>query len=132
MNAALTVARREFAAYFATPVATVFIVIFLVLSGALTFTLGGFFGRGQADLIPFFGFIPWRVRRIGTGYWVPEVLPPGTFDWHTEIGPANQAAPQPRWNTQPNRRKRKAPRGDDDDTRLVVYRVIPTASGVRE
>jgi ABC-2 type transport system permease protein len=59
MNAALTVARREFAAYFATPVATVFIVIFLVLSGALTFTLGGFFARGQADLLPFFGFIPW-------------------------------------------------------------------------
>ena len=59
MMAALTVARREFAAYFATPVATVFIVIFLVLSGALTFTLGGFFARGQADLLPFFGFIPW-------------------------------------------------------------------------
>lgn len=59
MMAALTVARREFAAYFATPVATVFIVIFLVLSGALTFTLGGFFGRGQADLTPFFSFIPW-------------------------------------------------------------------------
>lgn len=59
MSAALTVARREFAAYFATPVATVFIVIFLVLSGALTFTLGGFFTRGQADLLPFFGFIPW-------------------------------------------------------------------------
>jgi len=59
MMAALTVARREFAAYFATPVATVFIVIFLVLSGALTFTLGGFFTRGQADLLPFFGFIPW-------------------------------------------------------------------------
>ncbi|WP_424814013.1 ABC transporter permease subunit [Roseococcus sp. YIM B11640] len=59
MMAALVVARREFAAYFATPVATVFIVIFLVLSGALTFTLGGFFARGQADLIPFFSFIPW-------------------------------------------------------------------------
>lgn len=59
MTAALAVARREFTAYFATPVATVFIVIFLVLSGALTFTLGGFFTRGQADLLPFFGFIPW-------------------------------------------------------------------------
>jgi ABC-2 type transport system permease protein len=59
MSATLTVARRELAAYFATPVATVFIVIFLVLSGALTFTLGGFFARGQADLLPFFGFIPW-------------------------------------------------------------------------
>ena len=59
MSPALTVARREFAGYFATPVATVFIVIFLVLAGALTFTLGGFFSRGQADLIPFFSFVPW-------------------------------------------------------------------------
>ncbi|MBS7812816.1 ABC transporter permease subunit [Roseococcus pinisoli] len=59
MMPALTVARREFAAYFATPVATVFIVIFLVLAGSLTFTLGGFFTRGQADLIPFFSFVPW-------------------------------------------------------------------------
>jgi ABC-2 type transport system permease protein len=59
MNATLAVARREFAAYFATPVATVFIVIFLVLAGTLTFTVGGFFARGQADLLPFFNFIPW-------------------------------------------------------------------------
>ncbi|MBY0332057.1 MAG: ABC transporter permease [Acetobacteraceae bacterium] len=59
MRAALTVAGRELAGYFSTPVAYVFIVIFLVLSGALTFTLGNFFARGQADLIPFFSFIPW-------------------------------------------------------------------------
>jgi ABC-2 type transport system permease protein len=59
MTAAWTVAKREFAAYFATPVATVFIVIFLALTGTLTFTLGGFFSRGQADLQPMFGFIPW-------------------------------------------------------------------------
>jgi ABC-2 type transport system permease protein len=59
MRPALAVARRELAGYFATPVATVFIVIFLVLSGALTFTLGNFFARGQADLIPFFSFVPW-------------------------------------------------------------------------
>jgi ABC-2 type transport system permease protein len=56
---ALTVARRELAGYFATPVAYVFIVIFLMLAGALTFTLGGFFARGQADLGPFFTFVPW-------------------------------------------------------------------------
>ena len=56
---AITVMRRELAGYFATPVATVFIVIFLVMSGALTFTLGNFFGRGQADLTPFFTFVPW-------------------------------------------------------------------------
>ena len=56
---AFTVARRELAGYFATPVAYVFIVIFLMLAGALTFTLGGFFQRGQADLGPFFNFVPW-------------------------------------------------------------------------
>jgi ABC-2 type transport system permease protein len=59
MPPALIVARRELAGYFATPVAYVFIVIFLVLAGALTFTLGNFFGRGQADLQPFFSFVPW-------------------------------------------------------------------------
>ncbi len=57
--AALTVARRELAGYFATPVAYVFIVIFLMMAGALTFTLGNFFSRGQADLMPFFSFVPW-------------------------------------------------------------------------
>lgn len=56
---ALIVARRELAGYFATPVAYVFIVIFLMMAGALTFTLGGFFARGQADLGPFFTFVPW-------------------------------------------------------------------------
>jgi ABC-2 type transport system permease protein len=59
MRNALVVARREFAGYFATPVAVVFIVIFLALQGALTFNLGGFFDRDQADLAPFFSFIPW-------------------------------------------------------------------------
>jgi ABC-2 type transport system permease protein len=53
------IAGRELAAYFATPVATVFIVIFLVLQGTLTFNLGNFFDRGQADLNPFFSFLPW-------------------------------------------------------------------------
>jgi len=51
--------RRELASYFATPVAYVFIVIFLALSSTLTFQLGGFYDRGQADLAPFFNFHPW-------------------------------------------------------------------------
>ncbi|HXS89451.1 MAG TPA: ABC transporter permease [Steroidobacteraceae bacterium] len=51
--------RREFASYFATPLALVFIVIFLVLIGALTFSIGGFYVRGQADLAPFFNYLPW-------------------------------------------------------------------------
>src|ERR1700690_4145702 len=56
---AVTVMRREFAGYFATPVAVVFIVIFLALQGVLTFNLGNFFNRNQADLGRFFNFIPW-------------------------------------------------------------------------
>jgi len=59
MRVTWIIAQRELAAYFATPVATVFIVIFLALQGALTFNLGNFFDRGQADLAPFFNFIPW-------------------------------------------------------------------------
>jgi len=51
--------KREFASYFATPLASVFIVIFLLLAGALTFYLGGFYDRGQADLAPFFNYHPW-------------------------------------------------------------------------
>jgi ABC-2 type transport system permease protein len=59
MRNVFIIAGRELAGYFATPVACVFIVIFLVLQGALTFNLGSFFDRGQADLNPFFTFIPW-------------------------------------------------------------------------
>ena len=44
------VAKREFAAYFATPIATVFLVIFVALTGAFAFYVGGFFERGQAEL----------------------------------------------------------------------------------
>jgi ABC-2 type transport system permease protein len=51
--------RRELGNYFATPVAYVFIVIFLVLSGVFSFYLGGLYERGQADLQPFFTFHPW-------------------------------------------------------------------------
>ena len=54
-----TIIRRELGAVFATPVAWVFLVIFLVLAGALPFYLGAWFERGIADLQPFFGFLPW-------------------------------------------------------------------------
>lgn len=55
------VLKRELAGYFATPVAYVFIVIFLFVTGMFTFSdrLGNFFERGQADLQPFFTFLPW-------------------------------------------------------------------------
>jgi ABC-2 type transport system permease protein len=54
-----TIFRRELAGYFTTPVAYVFIVIFLLLAGALTFYVGNFFEHGQADLQAFFNFHPW-------------------------------------------------------------------------
>jgi ABC-2 type transport system permease protein len=55
----LAIFKRELKSYFATPVAYVFIVIFLVMAGLFTFYLGGFYERGQADLQPFFSFHPW-------------------------------------------------------------------------
>jgi ABC-2 type transport system permease protein len=51
--------KRELKNYFSTPVAAVFLVIFLMMSSALTFYLGQFFERGQADLQSFFAFHPW-------------------------------------------------------------------------
>jgi ABC-2 type transport system permease protein len=59
MHSTYVIFRRELASYFATPLAYVFIVIFLVLAGAFAFFLGNFFDRGQADLVSFFSFHPW-------------------------------------------------------------------------
>src|SRR5258708_31954923 len=59
MRRTITSFRRELASYFATPLAYVFIIIFLVLAGILTFFAGDFFERGQADLQAFFTFHPW-------------------------------------------------------------------------
>jgi len=68
--------RRELTSYFATPVAYVFIVIFLVMAGAFTFYLGNFFEREIADLQPFFQFHPWLylflVPAIGMRLWAEE------------------------------------------------------------
>jgi len=58
-NAVTAIARRELAGYFATPVAYVFIVIFLLAIGAFTFYFGQFFLTGQAELSVFFGSHPW-------------------------------------------------------------------------
>ncbi len=55
----LRIAKRELWSYFTSPLATIFLCLFLVLAGALTFYLGGFFARGQADLEAFFAFHPW-------------------------------------------------------------------------
>ena len=59
MNNILAIFKREFSGYFSTPVAYVFIVIFLFLMGVFTFYLGAFYERNQADLEPFFRFHPW-------------------------------------------------------------------------
>jgi len=76
MRTVWTIFRRELGAYFVTPVAYVFIVIFLVLAGALTYFMGNFFDRGRADLQPFFIFHPWLylflVPAIGMRLWAEE------------------------------------------------------------
>ena len=76
MNITKALIRRELRSYFATPVAYVFIVIFLVLTGTFTFNLGGFYERGQADLAPFFNFHPWLylflVPAIAMRLWAEE------------------------------------------------------------
>ncbi|MCW0236245.1 MAG: ABC transporter permease [Ferrovibrio sp.] len=59
MKSMLAVLRRELSGYFSTPVAYVFIVVFLFTAGIFTFYLGQFFERGQADLKAFFLFHPW-------------------------------------------------------------------------
>ncbi len=68
--------RRELAGYFATPVAYVFIMIFLFLAGIFTFYVGSFLERGQADLRPFFVFHPWLylllMPAIGMRLWAEE------------------------------------------------------------
>jgi len=68
--------KRELNSYFATPLAYVFVVIFLTTNGIFTFELGGFFLRGQADLLPFFGFHPWlylfMVPAIAMTLWADE------------------------------------------------------------
>ena len=59
MHNVATIFRREFASYFATPLAFVFIVIFLILAGVFACYIGNFYERGQADLAPFFTYHPW-------------------------------------------------------------------------
>ncbi|GMQ76464.1 MAG: ABC transporter permease [Gammaproteobacteria bacterium] len=59
MNHIVTIFKREFVSYFTTPIAYVFLAIFVFLGGIFTFYMGNFFDRGQADLQPFFQFHPW-------------------------------------------------------------------------
>ncbi len=76
MNSVINVMRRELTGYFATPVAYVFLIIFLVMTGIFAFYLGGFFERGIADLDSFFRFHPWLylflVPAISMRLWAEE------------------------------------------------------------
>src|SRR5881392_1729692 len=71
-----TIAKRELSAYFASPVAYVFIVIFLLLAGFFTFMAGQFFERNQANLTSFFLWHPWLylflVPAAGMRLWSEE------------------------------------------------------------
>ena len=72
-----TITKRELGAYFSSPLAFVFIVIFLLLCGFFTFMVGGFFERGEASLVrPFFDWNPWfylfLVPSVGMRLWAEE------------------------------------------------------------
>lgn len=76
MNNLLVILKRELASYFATPLAYVFTLVFLVLVGGLTFFVGHFFSAGQADLSAFFFFHPWMylllVPALSMRLWAEE------------------------------------------------------------
>jgi ABC-2 type transport system permease protein len=76
MSAVWTIIKRELASYFTSPVAYVFLVIFLLLTGFFTFTVGSFFERGEASLASFFGWHPWLylvlVPAVGMRLWAEE------------------------------------------------------------
>jgi ABC-2 type transport system permease protein len=71
-----SIAKRELSGTVSSPVAYVFVVIFLLLSSFFTFMIGGFFERGQATLISFFGWHPWLylflVPAVGMRMWAEE------------------------------------------------------------
>jgi ABC-2 type transport system permease protein len=75
-RAVRSIAKRELASYFTSPVAYVFLVIFLLLTGFLTFTAGAFFERGEASLAAFFAWHPWvylvLVPAVGMRLWAEE------------------------------------------------------------
>ncbi|MEQ8821147.1 MAG: ABC transporter permease subunit [Sumerlaeia bacterium] len=76
MKPSLSIFKRELTGYFVTPVAYIFIVVFLLLTGAFTFYLGNFYARNQADLVPFFNFHPWLylflIPAISMRLWAEE------------------------------------------------------------
>jgi ABC-2 type transport system permease protein len=100
MNASsvVTIVKRELAGYFVSPVAYVFLVIFLLLTGFFTFTIGNFFERGEASLVAFFTWHPWLylflVPAVGMRLWSEErrlgtmelLLTFPIATWHAIVG----------------------------------------------
>src|SRR5262245_41000328 len=70
------IVKRELGGYFTSPIAYVFLVIFLLLTGFFTFTVGSFFERGEASLVSFFTWHPWLylflVPAVGMRLWSEE------------------------------------------------------------
>jgi ABC-2 type transport system permease protein len=70
------IVKRELGGYFTSPIAYVFLVIFLLLTGFFTFTVGNFFERGEASLVSFFTWHPWLflflVPAAGMRLWSEE------------------------------------------------------------
>lgn len=71
-----TIVKRELGGYFTSPIAYVFLVIYLLLIGFFTFTVGNFFERGEASLVSFFTWHPWLylflVPAVGMRLWSEE------------------------------------------------------------
>ncbi len=88
MRSILTITRRELSGYFGSPLAYVFIVIFLALCGGMTFYIGGWLDRGRADLSTFFSWHPWLylflVPAIGMRLWAEERRT-GTIEFLTTL-----------------------------------------------
>jgi ABC-2 type transport system permease protein len=72
----LAIVKRELGGYFTSPIAYVFLIIFLLLTGFFTFTVGSFFERGEASLVSFFTWHPWLylflVPAVGMRLWSEE------------------------------------------------------------
>lgn len=77
------------------------------------------FCRAALRAMCVYGFVPWRTRKIPSGDLVPEVLPPGTFSWYTEV------------TSKQDQGKRKADY-HDSDTLMVIYRINPTGGQFKE
>ena len=76
LNKTFIILDRELKGYFRTPLASIFLLVFLALSSGMTFFLGRFFERDQADLTAFFSWHPWLflvlMPAIGMRLWAEE------------------------------------------------------------